>query len=79
MVATQESTNSRFCSVVEIKLSFSSRVATYRGQALMFCLFICLCVCFLFALGFFQRVCFLSFLRFSVVGVKQFKDSAANN
>ena len=32
MVATQESINSRFCSVVEIKLSFSSRVATYRGH-----------------------------------------------
>ena len=34
MVATEESVNSRFCSVVEIKLSFSPRVATYRGQAL---------------------------------------------
>ena len=34
MVATQESINSRSCSVVEIKLSFSSRVAIYRGQAL---------------------------------------------
>ena len=36
MVATQESINSRFCSVVEIKLSFfSSRVATYQGQTLV--------------------------------------------
>ena len=35
MVATQESINNRFCSVDEIKLSFfSSRVVTYRGQAL---------------------------------------------
>ena len=34
MVATQESINVRFCSVVEIKLSFFPRVAAYRDQAL---------------------------------------------
>ena len=34
MVATHESINSRFCSVVEIKLSFFLKGGHLRGQAL---------------------------------------------
>ena len=36
MVATQESINSRFCSVVEIKLSFFLKGGHLRGQALLY-------------------------------------------
>ena len=36
MVATQESINSRFCSVVEMKLSFFLKGGHLRGQAPLF-------------------------------------------